>query len=155
MRAVEIESWALRILDTVQNQRRVEDSKVELKMIWPDPAKTARQLAAHANAARGENILWLIGVEETSGIVGANFQELSNWFSQIKSGFENEYPALQDLNVQYKGKSVAALCFDTSRFPYVVKNQSFDSSGGGPVKFEVPWREGTSTRTATRSELVL
>ena len=155
MRAFEIESWALRILERVERKQPIEDSLVELKREWPDASKTARLLAAHANAARGEDVLWLIGVDETNGIVGANVQELSNWFSQIRSGFESEYPRLQDVNVQYKGKTVAALCFDSSRFPYVVKNQAFGTSGGGPVQFEVAWREGTSTRSATRSDLVL
>src|SRR5579859_5952769 len=75
------------------------------------------------NAARGETILWAIGADEKQGLItGANYQDLANWFPQVKACFEIEVPALQDLNVLYKGRTVAALCFDSSRFPYVVKN---------------------------------
>jgi hypothetical protein len=35
-----------------------------------------------------------------------------------------------------------------------VKNPSHGSQGAGPVSLEVPWREGTSTRSATRSDLI-
>jgi len=62
---------------------------------------------------------------------------------------------LQTVNVVYKEKTVAALCFDTSRAPFVVKNPAFGKTEGGPVKWEVPWREGTKTRSASRNDLVL
>jgi hypothetical protein len=38
-----------------------------------------------------------------------------------------------------------ALLFDTSRRPFVVKNPVYGNVNGGPVAFEVPWREGTET----------
>jgi hypothetical protein len=156
VKTIEIEVWTLRILETVEKGVRVEDATVELKATWPDdPMKAARRLAGHANAARGENILWLIGVDEQRGIVEASYQELSNWFASIQSAFDGIAPALQDLNIPYKGKTVAALCFDTSRAPYVVKNHTFGSATGGPVEWEVPWHEGTKTRSATRSDLIL
>ena len=65
MKAIEIEYWALRILERVEKHQPIEDTWVELKAEWPvETAKTARQLAGHANAARGEPVLWLIGVDE-------------------------------------------------------------------------------------------
>jgi hypothetical protein len=157
MKSIEIESWALRVLERVENHQPAEDSRVELKAEWPgDYAKTARQLAGHANAARGENLLWLIGADEARGIVGANNQELSDWLAKLQSPFDSLYPALERcFNVPYKDKTVVALCFDTSRVPYVVRNPAFGKPEGGPAKFEVPWREGNSTRSATRSDLVL
>jgi hypothetical protein len=152
MKSIELESWALRVLDQMEKHSPMEDSRVELKKEWPtDHNKAARRIAGHANAARGENILWLIGVDEKAGAVtGANQQDLATWFPQVKACFESEVPDLQDLNVNFKGKTVVALCFDTSRFPYVVKNPK-----GGEIQFEVPWREGTSVRSATRSDLIL
>jgi hypothetical protein len=63
-------------------------------------------------------------------------------------------PALFDLNITFEGKSVVALCFDTSRFPHVVKNPDHGTLQGIP-ELEVPWREGTRTRSATRNELIL
>jgi hypothetical protein len=157
MKPIEIESWALRNLERVENHLPVEDLRVELKADWPDAAKTARRLAGHANAARGENILWIIGADEKTGMVtGANYQDLAGWIPQVKACFESEFPAVQDLHVTTsKGMNVAALCFDTSRFPYVVKNPAFGKTAGEGVQFEVPWREGTAIRTASRSDLVL
>ncbi len=157
MKSLELESWALRILERIENHQPIEDSRVELKSMWPDDfPKTARQLAGHANAARGEPLLWLVGADEEKGIVGANAQELSDWCAKVQAPFESLYPALETtLNVPHKDKTVVTLCFDTSRFPYVVRNPCFGKPDGGPVKFEVPWREGNSTRSAVRSDLVL
>lgn len=158
MKPLEIESWALRVLELVEKRQHVEDLKAELKSEWPkDFNKTARQLAGHANFARGENILWLIGADEKQGIVtGANYADLASWFPQVQAAFESVYPSLAgDISVAYKGKSVSALCFETSRFPYVVKNPAFGKTAGDGAQYEVPWREGTKTRTATRSDLVL
>jgi hypothetical protein len=151
MKSFEIESWALRTLERLEKRLPVEDSLVELKTMWPDPVRAARRIAGHANAARGEAILWLIGADEKNASVpGANYTELANWFPQVKACFESEVPSLQDLNVTYKGKTVTALCFDTSRFPYLVKNPKL-----GEILFEVPWREGTAVKTATRGDLIL
>jgi hypothetical protein len=152
MKAIDIESWALRVLERIEKRLPVEDSKVELKADWPnDHAKAARRIAGHANAARGENILWLIGADEKQGIVtGANQQDLASWFPQVKACFESEVPVMQDLHIAFKDKIVTAMCFDTSRFPYLVKNPA-----GGQIQFEVPWRDSTGIRTATRGDLVL
>jgi hypothetical protein len=78
-RTHEIESWALNVIDRVLAKQSIEDDRVEAKAIWPDDTKkTARQLAGQANAARGEPILWLIGVEEkrarSQGWILANWQ---------------------------------------------------------------------------------
>ncbi|HLX69846.1 MAG TPA: hypothetical protein VKV04_09495, partial [Verrucomicrobiae bacterium] len=121
MKPNEIEAWALRVLEKVENHSPIEDSLVELKADWLDAPKAARRIAGHANAARGESILWLIGVDEEKGVVGANRQELSSWFSTVQSHFDGITPDLQTINVAYKEKTVAALCFNTSRAPFVVK----------------------------------
>jgi hypothetical protein len=157
MKANETESWALRILGRVEKKQPIEDSRVELKVEWPaDFGKAARQIGGHANAANCEPILWLIGVDERAGkVVGANHQELSNWFSQLKGWFDGLAPDLVDVNVPHGGVTVSALCFDTSRRPYVVQNPAFGKTPGEGVRFEVPWREGASTRSATRSELIM
>lgn len=156
MKSIELNSWALEVLRRVERGLPIEDSRVEAKKGWPEPnIWTARQLAGHANAARGEHILWLIGADEKAAkITGAKHEELSNWFSQIKSAFESEVPALQDQIATYNGITVVALCFDTSRFPYVVVNPQHGKVKG-EFELEVPWREGTAVRSATRNDLVL
>jgi hypothetical protein len=156
MRPIEIESWSLRVIERVRNCQPVEDSRVELKADWPrDASKAARRLAGHANAARGEPILWLIGVDEVDGVQGASHAEPSRWWSSVKAIFDGIAPALSHLNVCPDGKTVVALCVDTSRAPYVVKNPAFGHTKGEGVALEVPWREGTSVRSATRSDLIL
>jgi len=155
MRAHEIENWVLRIIEQVESGQPNEDYRVELKAKWLDAKKAARRIAGHANAAHGEPILWLIGVDEEEGVVGANNEELANWSAQVRAEFDGLAPQiLRDLNVPVEGGTVVALLFDTDRAPYVVKNPAYGQPQGGPVQLEVPWREARSTRSASRSELL-
>ena len=151
----QIESWALEIVDRVTSGEPHEDSKVELKADWPSDAyRTARQLAGHANAARGEPILWLIGLHEEKGLVGVRKKEPSTWMAQVRSKFEGISPDVTDVNMKVNGKALVALQFDTSRSPFVVENPAGDNTGCGPASLEVPWRESTGTRSATRNDLI-
>lgn len=154
MRAHQIESWALDIIDRVQANQPIEDSRVEIKAKWISPEKAARRLAGHANASRGAPILWLIGLDEQKGVVGADHEELADWYAGVKSQFDGLAPKLTDLNIPVEGKTVVALYFETERTPFVVKNPSFGKPSGGPVAREVPWREGTRTCSATRADLL-
>lgn len=154
MTNIEIEAWTLRVIDQVSRKEHAEDARVELKAEWPEPVSAARLLAGHANAARGTPILWIIGVDEEKGVVGAPLLELANWFPRVKSNFDGPTPSLHDLNVPVNGLTVVALLFSTDRSPFVVKNRAFGQPGGGPVKFEVPWREGRKTETARREHLI-
>jgi hypothetical protein len=80
MRRPEVEAWALGVVEQIGGGHPLEDPQVELKREWPDPMRAARRLAAHANAARGEPILWLVGVDEQSGIVAVEgAPELADW----------------------------------------------------------------------------
>ena len=154
MKAHEIESWALNVIDRVRAGQPNEDSRVELKADWPEPQKTARLIAGHANAARGEPTLWLVGVDQKSGVKGASYMELANWFEQVKAQFDGLAPLLTDLNIPVDGNTVVALLFETDRAPFVVRNPAFGKPEGGPVALEVPWRENTSTKSATRAQLI-
>lgn len=154
MKQLQIEVWALRIVTQVEAGQRIEDTKVELKATWPNAVKAARRIAGHANAARGEPILWLVGVDQTAGAVGAPREELANWYPQVKAQFDGLAPRLTDLNVPVGDKTITALLFETDRAPFVVKNPAYNQPGGGPVQYEVPWREGTSIRSARREDLV-
>jgi hypothetical protein len=77
MRPHEIERWTLNVIDRVNARQPNEDQRVELKSEWIDPYKAARRIAGHANSAHGEPILWLIGVDEEDGVVGANMVDLA------------------------------------------------------------------------------
>src|SRR5438067_1435880 len=114
MRRIEIEHWALTVIDIVQRGETVEDVRVELKADWPEPVKTARRVAGHANAIAGEDILWLIGVDEAKSLVtGASPMELANWWPQVESQFDSIAPAFVPVNIPIDGKIVVALLFET------------------------------------------
>jgi hypothetical protein len=154
MRTLGIEAIALRAIESAEQHRPNEDSRVELKAEWPDdPQRAARRIAGHANSSRGEPIIWVIGVDELAGVKGAAQNDLATWWPQIKAQFEGPIPALRDVLIHWKGATAVALCFETDQAPYLVKNPTYGK--GGPVQFEVPWRDGTSTRTATHSDLIL
>jgi hypothetical protein len=156
MKNSQIERWALEVIERVEAHQPIEDTRVELKAKWPDdPAKAARRIAGHANAAQGERILWLIGLDEETGVSGAEYTEMTEWLPRISVQFDSLVPQCHHLNVPTgKGKTVAAFVFETDRAPYVVKNPAFGSTKGEGVKFEVPWRDGTQIRSATRSDLI-
>jgi hypothetical protein len=154
MRLHQIESWALSIIERVETGQPIEDARVELKARWIEPQKAARRIAGHANASRGTPILWLIGIDENAGAVGVEHAELADWYEQVKANFDGLAPSLTDINIPLSDKTVTGLLFDTDRLPFVVKNPAYGQQGGGPVSREVPWREGTSVRSATRSDLI-
>jgi hypothetical protein len=138
MRKIQLENWVLDIVERVESGQPLEDFRVELKAKWIEPRKAARRIAGHANAARGEPILWIIGVDEDRGVIGAESNDLANWYSAVASEFDGLAPNLTDLD----------------RAPFVVRNPSFGEEKGEAVSHEVPWREGTQTRTARRSDLI-
>jgi len=150
----DLQAWVREVLQQVTSGTRVEDRRVELKAEWPDPIRAARRLAGHANAARGEFLLWLIGVDEQKGPLGASPAELSVWFSQVAAQFDGPKPTILDQVFGFNDVSIVALCFETGNPPYVVRNPVHGLKGGGPVEVEVPWREATSTRSASREDLL-
>lgn len=154
MRLSEIENWTLKVIEQLKARERIEESRVEVKTIWIDPQEAARTIAGQANAAKGESILWIIGVDERNfNVVGAKKEELAVWWEQVKSGFDGIHPTMNDINVPIDGVTVVSLLFETDRAPFVIKNPIFGKEKD-KIKFEVPWREGTSTRTAGRADLL-
>ena len=152
MKSSQLETWVLEICDRVKRNEPIEDQRVELKAEWTtDFDKTARQLAGHLNAARSENVLWIIGLDEKLGPIGASLENLADWLPQVSKRFEGLAPEiLCDLNVPIDGKTIVALLFCGDRVPFVVTNPV----GGGHISREVPWREGTAVRSARRSDLL-
>lgn len=155
MNRSQIEHWAITTIEAVKALgAKFEDSRVELKADWPDPVKGARRIAGLANAARGEPILVLIGVDDVRhNVVAITATDPATWFAQVASAFDGPPPDPVDLILLYEGVAIHALYFETTRPPYLVKNPLFGSSPGN-IQFEVPWREGTAVRTATRIDLL-
>lgn len=151
---MQIEARALAVYDAVKSGKRVEDALVELKRQWPDPQKAARRLAGHANAARGEAIIWIVGLDEDGGVVDSGDRDAADWWPQVQSHFDGLSPTLDDLVVHTDDGPMAVLRFDTSLGPFVVKNPAYGTTGSGSVEREVPWREGTCVRSAKREDLI-
>jgi hypothetical protein len=154
MRRVEVEHWAITVADRVKAHKPLEDSRVELKAGWPDAVDAARRIAGHANAAHGDPILWIIGLDEKRGVIGATANDLAKWYPQVQAQFDGIAPGMEDFVVPYDGQTLVALLFETSGAPFVVHNPVFGKTGGGSVSRETPWREGTSIRSATRTDLL-
>lgn len=152
---IEIEALVINICERAKRSEPLEDFRVELKSEWPDPQKTARQIAAHANAASPQSLLWVVGINENSCTVpGVASFEFSNWWPRVASQFDGLPPKCTELVVPYGDVSVIALSFETDRSPYVTRNPLYGQPSGGPVEWEIPWREGASTRSARRHEIV-
>ena len=150
----QLEAWVLSIVDRVRARQPIEDDRVELKADWPDSAKAARRVAGHANASRGTAVLWIIGLDEQRGVVPFAPTDPATWVQQLQPHFDGLGPSVETLSVPTGTGCVYALLFDTARRPFVVKNSAHGSPGAGPVSLEVPWREGTSVRSARREDLI-
>jgi hypothetical protein len=149
----QLEYLVLQAADRIRNGQPHEDQLVELKRDWPDPADAARQLAAIANAALGEPVVWIVGLHRTDGIVGAADQELANWWPAVVRRFDegvapelapnfNVPVSIQEPDGSEWTVTVVALQFETDRAPYVV------TCSTGQVHREVPWRSATGIRRA-------
>ena len=152
MKPQEIELWGRDIVDSVLNGQPVEDSIVELKAKWLEAEKAAPRLGGHANASRGENILWLIGVDErNSYLTNVDATEKGDWYKAVEKCFDGFAPRLlDDVNFKVNENAIVALYFDTAtEAPFVVKNPK-----GGFPEYIVPWREGTDLRATRRENLL-
>ncbi|HUT60875.1 MAG TPA: hypothetical protein VNA25_23760, partial [Phycisphaerae bacterium] len=138
MRRHELLAWAKRIVDSAKSGQPLEDSFVELKAELPkNMDRAARQLAAQANVANGENVLWLVGMQENGTICGCKRHEAACWYPRLHKRFDGVYPRLlKCLNVPCGRRTLVALLFVTSDSPYLVNR---------PDGFrEIPWREANA-----------
>lgn len=150
MNRLEVERRVHRLLDDLEAGRPVEDDRMELKRRWPeDFHKAARRVAGHANAARQEPVIWIIGVDEESRIIeGADAGvDLARWSQQLQAVFENGWaPIITAHNIPRDDKIVVALVFTTEGAPYLVRVPDTD-------RLELPWRSATRVRSAKRHEV--
>lgn len=148
MRRAEVEALTLQVADDLQAGHPIEDDRIELKASWSaDPRRTARQLVGACNAARGAEVVWIFGLQESPPkVTGCNATEVSTWWAQVRSHIAGESPTFDHYTIAVDGLSVVALVFDTEGVPFLF--------GATADHHEVAWREGTATRSATRSDLV-
>jgi hypothetical protein len=154
MQRIELETWVQRVADRVVGGQPDEDDLVELKSAFTgDVQRAARQLAGHANAARGAPILWIVGLDRERGVVGAVVEEMSNWWAAIRARFDDgvEPALLMHVNVAYENRTLVGLLFETDRAPYVL---ILPAQQAGSVRREVPIRLATMTESSRRQDLI-
>lgn len=147
----ELEKIVRRAAEIADRGETFEDDRVELKGKWPEPpSEMARQLAAHANARGRQEFVWLIGIRQKSGVVGAPAKDGGEWLPPLRACFDQGViPTLSaHENLEFDGRNVIALAWDPHDPPYVIKFEE------GRVRREVPWREGEMVRTAGRKDLL-
>lgn len=138
----------LSVHEFLDSDRR-EDAFIDLKASLPiDYRKCARQIGALCNAARGEDAYWLIGVRNDRTVAGISEYDLQDWWPRVRRWFDDVVPDLTDVAIARPEGTVLALRFTTDRAPYVIK------CDGQGVDREVPWRDGTTTRSAHRNEIL-
>jgi hypothetical protein len=121
MRPNELEAKVLGLAERVEARHPIEDSLVELKAEWIEPAKAARRLAGHCNASRSAPVLWVVGLDEKRGAVGTPESEFADWWAQVKSQFDGISPELAlHLTVRHRDKTLVAMYYETDRAPFVV-----------------------------------
>jgi hypothetical protein len=150
----QIEAWTLDIVERVTAGSTNEDVRVELKGSMIEPAKAARRIAGHANAAGGVPILWIFGLDETTGVLPIERVDFASWWASVVAAFDEIAPDPTELVVPTANGPVLAVLFATDRAPFLVRNPLFGVTKGEVVAWEVPWREGTATRTARRRDLI-
>jgi hypothetical protein len=118
------------------------------------------RITAQANAARGEDFLWLIGIDPGKP---DPFVEITNidpdaWLREVESYFvDNHHPEWRCFQVAYNGKGVYVIAFGTSDFPFLISLKKYNQKGGCPegvAEAELPWRAGTGTQSATRQQIL-
>lgn len=143
---------ARRAVEITSRQETFEDDRVELKSKWPESDyEMARQVAAQANARGGQEFVWLIGIRQKKGVVGAPAKDPSEWLPVLRTYFDQGVmPKLSGHeNLDIEDKQVVALVWEPHDPPYVLNRD-----GQGKRLAWVPWREGGSVRSADRRDLL-
>ena len=150
MRQQQLEGLVIATIDRARAGYPVEDDRIEFKQAWPDPAKP-RQLGGVANRANGNFVIYIVGADESGALFDLDNVDVADWWARLSSKFDGVAPDLINHIIVPidESKSVTALQFGTDRAPYVV-----NADKGGSPEREVPIRDGTRTRSATRTELL-
>jgi hypothetical protein len=155
-----LQGWAYEVVERVAKRLIVEDDLVEFKSAWIEPHKAARRIAAQANAARGEDFLWLVGIDprKADPFVEIEAIDPDAWLREVATYFiDNHLPECGCFQVSYNGKSVYAIAFGSSDFPFLISLKKLNQKGGHPegiAEAELPWRTGTGARSATRQQIL-
>ncbi len=159
----ELEYRALAYLDALEGGQPSSLAKNHAAHFpaWPGPPRrAARLLAAHANAARGQDVMWLVGVRPTArgklALPGALRARFETWLQGLLPFFDGLAPTIRAYDIpagttaNRPGQLLVALHIETARVPFV-----FQANPEGTT-LEVPWWDGAAghLRSAGRQELI-
>lgn len=150
MKRIELESRIYSVVRSVtESTIRPEDTLLELKRGWPTPpGADACQLAAHLNASMGQPALWIFGVDEnTSATTGVDAALMDSCIAGFRAKMDGVLATEMTGVVDIDGKPVVGILWRSDSVPYVAKLSAVHER-------DVPWRDGTTTRSAHREELV-
>jgi hypothetical protein len=153
----QLEAWGNNIVQAVSVRGYQEDDRVEFKSAWIDPKKAARRIAGAANAGRGADLIWIIGVDtrKAQPFTDPAPNELAQWLPAVKSCFVDAHtPVFRAFQIPAGDHTCFALAFDSEEAPFLIRNPSKGTQSTEVIEFEVPWREGTLVRSARRGELL-
>lgn len=107
----------------------------------------ARLLAGQANAARGRDLLWIVGGGR--GRAALDVATVRRWLEQVEAAFEGVAPESQLVALEVAGRRRVAIGIRTARAPFTLRPR-------GARPGEVPWFDTLSRqlRSATRLDLV-
>lgn len=146
------------VVDRVKRGIAIEDDRIEFKREWPrDFYKAARLIAGLANAARGGEVLLLVGVDPKQDpfFFDPGSIEPANWFPQVFGHFADKHtPPHRMFQIHGTVGAPVAIAFDPDAAPFLVKNPNYGNKLGEVIESEVPWREATRIRSAKRREFL-
>lgn len=144
-----------RVRDAIQRVLaggRLEDALFEAKAKVPEIEKLALRLAGHANAARGQPITWVFGLDEDAHRINPDLDlDLADLLQRLQSRFDEgecPRPTANHHWFTFDQGAILAVEFDTTYPPYVIRKAS-----GGDWSIVVPWRDATRVRAARRADL--
>ncbi len=143
------EARSLRLVEHLRGGN-APDSLSATHASWPKANAVARALAGHANAARGRELLWLIGVDGRGRVSGADATDFAAWQEAVTSRFDGLPPAMTVHVIPLEdGRKAAAIRIETARAPFAVRT-------GKGAQLEVPWRDAVTgvLRSSSRMDLV-
>jgi hypothetical protein len=138
-------------------RQALTEARAQVHLGLPPAAKAGRELAAQANTARGQALLWLIrekaapkGRKPGSPLSRA---ALETWLDELRASFEGIPPQIEFLDLAGPdGERLAALHIETDRAPFVVFQAR--AAKGKERQTEVLWQEDGLVRPIRRAELV-
>jgi hypothetical protein len=155
---IQLEAWVYDVIDRVKRGIAIEDDRIEFKREWPlDYYRAARLIAGFANAARGGEVLLLVGVDPKQDpyFFHPGSIEPANWFPQVFSHFADKHaPPYRIFQIHGTHGAPVAVAFDSEGAPFLVKNPNYGNKLGEVIESEVPWRGSTSVRSAKRREFL-